>query len=280
MYRVALYNSIVATSTEPRMPARSPATNDNPLDVLKLLADDTRWRLITALRQSDRQVGELVASLKLPQNLVSYHLGLLRQAGVVRMRHSDVDARVLFYGLDTDALQHGYQRAAEALRLPGAGGATNALVGVSPVVFLCTGNSARSQMAEGWLRYLSAGRIPVRSAGTEPRGLDPLAVHAMAEAGVDIGYQHSKGVDTLSDITPSVVVTVCDLARERCPEWAGAPALLHWSVPDPVRARGAPDVRLRAFCDVRDELQQRIQGLLALLPSLLGRPPASQGQRV
>lgn len=256
------------------MGTRTGAIAEAPPDVLKLLADDTRWRLITALRQSDRQVGELVSSLKLPQNLVSYHLGLLRQAGVVRLRHSDVDARVLFYGLDTDALQQRYQQAAEALRLPIAT-PTASLANVSPIVFLCTGNSARSQMAEGWLRYLSAGRIPVRSAGTEPRGVDPLAIRVMAEVGVDIGYQQSKGVEAISDIAPGVVVTVCDRAREHCPEWAGEPSILHWSVPDPVRAQGV-DAKLRAFYDVRDELQQRIQGLLALLPTLLDRPLEEQ----
>jgi ArsR family transcriptional regulator len=256
------------------MSIRAGAITHTPPDVLKLLADDTRWRLINALRESDRQVGELVIALQLPQNLVSYHLGLLRQAGLVRVRHSDVDARALFYGLDTDALQQSYQRAAEALRLPGAT-STDSLANVSPVVFLCTGNSARSQMAEGWLRYLSGGRIPARSAGTEPRGIDPLAVQVMAEAGIDIGYQQSKGVEAISGVVPAVVVTVCDLARERCPEWAGSPATLHWSVPDPVRARDA-DARLRAFYDVRDELQQRIQGLLALLPTLPGRLPQQQ----
>jgi ArsR family transcriptional regulator, arsenate/arsenite/antimonite-responsive transcriptional repressor / arsenate reductase (thioredoxin) len=257
------------------MRARSPLLSDNPLDLLKLLADDTRWRLIAALRKSDRQVGELVSTLKLPQNLVSYHLGILRQAGIVRMRHSDTDARVLFYGLDTAALQDGYQRAASALHLPGVPATANDLAGAGPILFLCTGNSARSQMAEGWLRYLSAGRVPVRSAGTEPRGLDPLAVRVMAEADVDIGYQHSKGLEAIRDITPSVVVTVCDLAREHCPEWANDPTTFHWSVPDPVRVAGEA-ARLSAFYEVRDELRQRIQGLLALLPTLPGHPANAQ----
>ena len=141
--------------------------------VLKLLADDTRWQLISELRRSDHQAGELGALLKLPQNLVSYHLGILRQAGLVQAHRSDADARAVYYSLDLAALGAGYAHIGAAMQLPHSG--IPAAQPAATVFFLCTQNSARSQMAEGWLRHLSSGRIPVRSAGMEPQALHPLA---------------------------------------------------------------------------------------------------------
>jgi thioredoxin type arsenate reductase len=244
------------------------SVNDQPaaLSTLKVLADDTRWRLLGELRRSDRQVGELVAQLKLPQNLVSYHLGLLRQAGLVQARRSDADARAIYYGLDLAMLAAMYEQIGASLILPQA---------VAPntrsstmVLFLCTANSARSQMAEGWLRYLSNGHVSVRSVGVQPGTLHPLAVQVMAEVGVDIGHQRAKGRDALVDIVPDVVVSVCDVAREQCPDWPGTNRQLHWSIPDPVRVQGSLDSRTQVFRDVRDQLRQRVEALLALLPAL------------
>lgn len=236
------------------------------LHLLKLLADDTRWKLLNDLRLSDRQVSELVARLGLPQNLISYHLNLLRQAGLVQVRRSDADARVTYYGLDMAALHAGYRQIGASLQVsPLPQGDTLPMV---PVVFLCTANSARSQMAEGWLRYLSGGRVPVRSAGTRPQTLHPLAIQVMAEAGIDIGYQQSKTVDAIHDITPGVVVTVCDLAREACQPCLDAPVQMHWSIPDPVRVQASPEAQLTAFRAARDQLEQRVLALLALLPTL------------
>jgi ArsR family transcriptional regulator len=245
-----------------------PASTTDPLSalhILKLLADDTRWRLIKELRRSDRQAGELVAQLQLPQNLVSYHLGLLRDAGLVQIRRSDADARAVYYHLDVTALQAGFQQIDADIQLSETPLYRPALQ--ATVVFLCTGNSARSQMAEGWLRHLSSGGVSVRSAGTQPRSLHPLAVQVMAEAGIDIGYQHAKGLDTLAGVEPDVVVTVCDLAREQCPDWPRDPWQLHWSVPDPVRVHGSPEMQAQVFRATRDDLRQRVEGLLALLPT-------------
>jgi thioredoxin type arsenate reductase len=235
--------------------------------MLKLLADDTRWQLISELRRSDLQAGELGALLKLPQNLVSYHLGMLRQAGLVQAHRSDADARAVYYSLDLAALGAGYARIGAAMQLPHSG--NPATQPVATVFFLCTQNSARSQMAEGWLRHLSSGRIPVRSAGLAPQALHPLAIQVMAEAGVDIGYQHAKGLDALADVVPNVIVTVCDLAREECPEWSASVNQLHWSIPDPVRTQGNPASQAQTFRAVRDDLRQRVEGLLALLPDLI-----------
>lgn len=132
------------------------------------------------------------------------------------------------------------------------------------VLFLCTGNSARSQMAEGWLRHLSGGRVHVCSAGTEPRGLHPLAVRVMAERGVDISGQRSKPVSEFQGQAFDYVVTVCDRARQSCPSFPGAHTL-HWDLPDPAEVHGPEEERLRAFRSVRDELESRIRALLRFL---------------
>lgn len=240
------------------------------LDTLKLLADDTRWRLISALRRSDYQVGELVGLLKLPQNLVSYHLGILRQAGLVYMRRSDADARAIYYSLELVALQHGYQQIGTSMQLV-ASPPPSALPPLT-VVFLCTANSARSQIAEAWLRYLSGGRVPVRSAGTDPSTLHPLTVQVMAESGVDIGYQQAKDISALGGIVPDVTVTVCDLAREQCDDGLDALNRLHWSVIDPLHVKGDTDAQIQAFRNVRDHLRLRVEALLALLPTLATPP--------
>lgn len=235
------------------------------LEALKLLADETRWELLSALRRSDYQVGELVEQLHLPQSLVSYHLGLLRQSGLVHARRSEADARILYYSLSLAALEHAYGQIGVGLRLPRAAPPEQRY---PLVVFLCTANSARSQMAEGWLRLLSQGRVPVRSAGTEPEQLHPLAVRVMAEVGVDIGYQRAKSLAELRDERPGLAVTVCDRAREACPVEPLAPLQLHWSLPDPARPLDCPEAQLQAFRASRDELRQRVAGLLALLPTL------------
>lgn len=232
------------------------------LEQLKLLADDTRWKVIQALRFSDLQVSEIVEQTGLAQNLVSYHLSALRQAELVHMHRSDADARANYYGLNLATLSELYEHIGVALAIPSATPA-NALP-PQTVVFLCRANSARSQMAEGWLRALSSGRITVRSAGTQPATLHPTAVQVMAEIGIDIGHHHSKHVDTLTDLQADAVVTVCDIAREECAVWLRAPVRLHWSIADPVPIQEAAE-RLVAFRNVRDDLRQRTLGLLALL---------------
>lgn len=235
------------------------------LDTLKLLADDTRWRLIRALRHSDRQAGELASACQLPNNLVSYHLGLLRQGGLVHVHRSDADARVLYYGLDLPALQRTYQQIGAVLPLLTVASDPHP---ATTVVFLCTHNSARSQMAEGWLRHLSGGIIIARSAGVTPTTLNPLAVQVMAEAGVDIGYQRSKGLESIEAI-PDVVVTVCDVAREHCPPQLQHVPFLHWSIADPARVMGENPGMLTAFRAARDQIQVRIQGFLRSVPELV-----------
>jgi ArsR family transcriptional regulator, arsenate/arsenite/antimonite-responsive transcriptional repressor / arsenate reductase (thioredoxin) len=251
------------------MAVRTAPASEAALQALKLLTDETRWRLLSALRRSDYQVGELVELLGLSQNLVSYHLGLLRQAGFVRAQRNSADARSQYYSADVAALEASLRQIGAGLHLPLSSGED---IPARTVVFLCTGNSARSQMAEGWLRALSNGRVAARSAGTHPRSLHPLATLAMAEAGVDIAYQQAKDLPALDAIAADVVVTVCDLAREECPSWQLSAAHLHWSIPDPARAQGSEAEQLAVFRSVRETLRERVVTLLALLPTLTSVP--------
>jgi arsenate reductase len=127
------------------------------------------------------------------------------------------------------------------------------------VLFLCTHNSARSQMAEGVLRNLAEDRFEVRSAGTEATRVRPLAVRAMDEIGIDISGQESKTLERYLGEPFDYVITVCDEANEACPFFPGAKNRLHWSFRDPSRATGSDEERLEVFREVRDEIRERIE---------------------
>ena len=129
----------------------------------------------------------------------------------------------------------------------------------SRVLFLCTHNSARSQMAEGLLRYLAGDRLEAYSAGTEATHVRPLAIRAMEEIGIDISSQESKTLDRYLGEPFEYVITVCDDANEACPFFPGATTRLHWSLRDPSQARGSEEERLAVFRSVRDELRSRIE---------------------
>jgi arsenate reductase len=127
------------------------------------------------------------------------------------------------------------------------------------VLFLCTHNSARSQMAEGFLRSMAGDRFEVASAGTEATHVRPLAMRAMAEVGVDISGHTSKTLDRFVNEPWDFVITVCDSANESCPVFPSATRRLHWSFPDPSRARGTDDEKLAVFREVRDAIRIRLQ---------------------
>lgn len=131
------------------------------------------------------------------------------------------------------------------------------------VLILCTGNSARSQMAEGLLRHLGGPAVEVHSAGTKPAGLHPLAVAALREIGVDISAQRSKSVLEFSAQRFDTVITVCDSAAESCPVFPGAPQRIHWSLPDPAAVPGSPAEKLAAFRHVRDALTAHLRAFLS-----------------
>ena len=131
------------------------------------------------------------------------------------------------------------------------------------VLFLCTHNSARSQMAEGLLRHLAGNRFEVMSAGTEATRVRPLAIRAMEEVGVDISGQGSKTLDRYLGEPFDYVITVCDDANEACPFFPGARERLHWSFEDPSKAKGSEEERLAVFRRVRDGLLEQIERELA-----------------
>ena len=130
------------------------------------------------------------------------------------------------------------------------------------ILFLCTHNSARSQMAEGLLRALAGDRFEAHSAGTEATFVRPQAARVMGELGVDISGQESKTLDRYLDEPFDYVITVCDEANEACPIFPGAKHRLHWSLPDPSRADGTEEERVEVFRSVRDRLRGLIEGEL------------------
>jgi arsenate reductase len=144
--------------------------------------------------------------------------------------------------------------------LPGKAAAMEKL----KILFLCTGNSCRSQMAEGWTRHLKGDLMEPFSAGVEPHGMDPRAVAAMREAGVDISHHQSKDVSTLEDIDFDFVVTVCDRAHESCPFFPAKTKVLHVGFDDPPRlAAGSPteEEAMAHYRRVRDEIRQFVEGM-------------------
>ena len=134
------------------------------------------------------------------------------------------------------------------------------------VLFLCTGNSARSQMAEGLLRHMAGERFDVASAGVSPTRVRPEAIEAMREVGIDISTHRSKSVDEFTGHEFDYVITVCDHANEQCPVFPGRTKRIHWSFDDPAAAEGDEAARLAVFRRVRDEINQRLQQFVAPSP--------------
>jgi arsenate reductase (thioredoxin) len=131
------------------------------------------------------------------------------------------------------------------------------------VLFICTHNSARSQMAEGLLRDIAGERFEVESAGTEQTHVRPLAIEAMKELGIDISVQTSKTISSLGERKFDYAITVCDSANEACPIFPGGTRRLHWSFDDPSAATGSDEDRLAVFRRVRDEIRGQIEKFLA-----------------
>ncbi|MBI4463091.1 MAG: arsenate reductase ArsC [Acidobacteria bacterium] len=130
------------------------------------------------------------------------------------------------------------------------------------VLFVCTGNSCRSQMAEGLLRHLAGRFIEVASAGTNPKPIHPDAIRCMQEIGIDISTQRSKSLEPFLGQSFDYVITVCDRAKQSCPVLPGAAETLHWSLPDPAEARGTDEERMTGFRQVREDLASRIRQLV------------------
>jgi arsenate reductase (thioredoxin) len=131
------------------------------------------------------------------------------------------------------------------------------------VMFLCTGNSARSQIAEGYLRHLGSERFDVVSAGTAPSVVHPLSVEVMREVGIDISSHSSKAVADFLGQPFTYLITVCDGAKEKCPIFPGAVQRIHWSLDDPAAVEGSEELRRAAFRRTRDEVAGRVKAFLA-----------------
>jgi protein-tyrosine-phosphatase/DNA-binding transcriptional ArsR family regulator len=243
-----------------------------PPRFLSLTGHPVRWRLLSELARSDRQVRELTALVGERQSLTSYHLGQLRDGGLVTMRRSSADKRDAYYSLDLAACRDRIAEAGGALH-PGLRMAPIALTPppdrrrrqpTQPpvrVLFLCTGNSSRSQMAEAILEQLGGVRVEVVSAGSEPKALHPDAVRVMRERGLDIGGRRSKHLSEFAGQRFDHVISLCDRVREVCPDFPGAPVMVHWSMPDPA----AEEDGYPAFVRTANELSTRIQFLLSVI---------------
>jgi ArsR family transcriptional regulator, arsenate/arsenite/antimonite-responsive transcriptional repressor / arsenate reductase (thioredoxin) len=240
--------------------------------VVRLLADPVRWQLVQLLACGDQRVRELVAASGLPQNLVSYHVRRLRDGGLVTARRSSFDGRDTYYSLDLAACSQAMSEAAAAVHpglapRPGTGQAGD-LRGTEDqqrVLFVCTGNSGRSPMAQALLAHRAGPRVQAFSAGIRPKPLHPDAVAVMRDQhGIDIAGHRPTAVDEVAGRRFDYVISLCDKAREAFPEFAGQPARMHWSMPDPGSGEGG----LRgypAFERTAAELDTRISFLLPVL---------------
>lgn len=238
-----------------------------------LAAHPLRWRLLTELAASDYRVRELVERVGQPQNLVSYHLRLLRGGGLVTARRSSYDARDSYYHLDLEQCAHALTNAGTALH-PALGFAPAPPPLASPrrarrpaVLFACTGNSARSPIAEALLRHRTDGQVEVTSAGSHPKpGIHTDAVRILRERyDIDITGQRPRHLDTLLGRRFDYVISLCDKVREVCPDFGDHPRLIHWSIPDPAATNGPDPVGYPAFVRTAAEIDKRIRYLLPLL---------------
>jgi protein-tyrosine-phosphatase len=189
------------------------------------------------------------------------------------MRTSSADGRDRYYAIDLarcGALLQDTARAlhpALALATPPARDLAAAHRRRARVLFLCTGNSARSQMAEALAETMSAGRVRAASAGSNPKALHPHAVHVMRRRGIDISGNRTKHLDELAAQRFDVVVTLCDRVREVCPEFPSHPRLVHWSIADPAAVEPNRRVTPRAFERTAAELETRLGFFLTALPA-------------
>ncbi|MGO8687308.1 MAG: ArsR family transcriptional regulator [Candidatus Dormibacteria bacterium] len=246
--------------------ATNPTTK--PPKFLALAGHPLRWRLLRELAESDRRVWELTAMLGERQSLVSYHLGLLRSAGLISARRSSADRRDNYYSADLTQCGESLGAAGAALHpaLRLAPHPAHSSAGLSArVLFLCTANSARSQIAEAFLEQLTSRRVQAFSAGSQPSRVHPNAARVMQAHGVDLDGRYAKHYDEFLDQRFDCVVTVCDRVREVCPEFPGAARTIHWSMPDPVESGDTDEATYPAFERTAAELAVRMPFLVQLL---------------
>lgn len=242
--------------------------------LFRLAAHPVRWRLLSELAYSDRQVRELTTLVGKPQSLVSYHLGQLRAGRLVSTRRSSADGRDAYYSLDLARCGELLAEAGGALH-PGLSlGPPLAELGAGSerrtrVLFLCTGNSTRSQLAEALLRHLAGDTVEVASAGSHPKPVHPNAVRVMQERGIDPAGSRSKHLGDFTRRRFDYVITLCDKVREVCPEFPGA-RRIHWSIPDPALEGDTVEETYPAFQRTASEIETRVR----FLAHTIGQQPA------
>lgn len=252
-------------------------TQNEPPPILKLLAHEVRWHLLIALSNSDYRVHELSNLLQKPLNLISYHLRLLRSESIVTEHRSSADARDVYYSLDFDHFQKLYNSAVGTLHPALANLATNNLATNNlvkqtqvslrqpvRVLFLCTHNSAVSQLAEALLRHMAGDRVEVFSAGAQPSEIHPKALELLQRDEIDTSGLSSKSIEQFIGQRFDFIITVCDRERESCPVFPGAPEQIHWSFPDPSAVEDTTMEHL-AFVRTFAALKRRLELLLILI---------------
>jgi len=262
----------------------NPARTEPP-PFVRLASHPLRWQVLCELVKSDRTVTELMLLLDEPQSLVSYHLRLLRDGGLVTTRRSSADGRDSYYAIDLLACRQALQ---------GAGGALHPMLRLAPVgsecsrgrssgrrrvLFLCTGNSARSQIAEALIERMSDGTIRAASAGSAPKSLHPNAVRVLGKRGIDISANRTKHFDEFRAERFDAVITLCDRVREVCPEFPARPQLVHWSIPDPALEGTTDRASYPAFERTARELETRIGFRLPLFDRTAIERRSTHGQR-
>lgn len=250
-----MYHRSVMESVDP---------SSSALAFLRLTGHPLRWAILAELGRSDREVRELSSALNQQQSLVSYHLGRLSAGGLVSTRRSSADRRDAYYRIELERCREllaGVGGALHpALAAPPGGGYDRLVARAQParVLFLCTGNSSRSQLAEAFTRQLAGDWLAAVSAGSSPKAIHPNAVRVASGYGLDLSGARSKHFDEFVDRSFDHVVTLCDRVREVCPPFLHSTERIHWSIPDPaIDEDGYP-----AFQRVAADIRQRIEFFL------------------
>lgn len=238
-----------------------------PPEVFGLLSDPLRWQIVRELSRSDRRVGELGSLIDKPQNVVSYHLAELRKTGLASARRSSADGRDVYYRIDLARCQELLAESGRSLHpglalVPGADPGIS-ITGRPKLLFLCTGNSARSVIAQALASHRSNGRVRAASAGSHPKPLHPNAVRVLAERGIDVSRHSPTPLTRYAGRRFDRVVTLCDKVREVCPELPGRPALAHWSIADPASSGADDAATYPTFVEVAADIERRVALLLA-----------------
>lgn len=254
----------------------STARTSDVVPFLRTVADETRIAIVRLLAMTDLKAGEIMERVGAPQNAVSYHLKQLRSLGLLRDRRSSGDARDVYYSIDIERLHALYTATGDALHPALAmdnitSGPASTFDQPLRVLFLCTHNSARSQLAEAILRCMGGNQVEVFSAGSQPSELHSMARELLKEWGIDTSQHVAKPMSHFVAQQFDYVITVCDRIRDSCPTFPGDPERIHWSFPDPSIVEDEAE-RWQAFLKLRRELCTRIRLLLSM-------PHPATGQR-